>query len=376
MRKPLPSDLDILNAIYERHYDCFASYSDASPNRATKIYVPIDIIEIAKTLNVDPDIVFGRLYYHLDKKHRYKRENGAFVHLFAREVGGDRNCVNFPYLASLLAEMRDGIGVSRREEAMTGEALDPFRAVVGVISNSDTLTAVATAAGLRFDMRLTEREAYSHSTRVRALLPRIFAAYDTLSPRDQLIATRAVLRALGSAGNTSHRAIDALLKIGWEVRDDGDLVTANETVKERFFPKGSPWDAAVVIRGVFDEAKNDILIYDGYCDQSVFHLLGTRKDLTKLNVRIVCWEYAAKVAAEAKLFVAQYPGVTVEVRKPGKDFHDRFIVIDGKECVHLGASIKDAGVKGFMLNRVEDAENLKKLLDEIEASWNSAKAVV
>ena len=38
---------------------------------------------------------------------------------------------------------------------------------------------------------------------------------------------------------------------------------------------------------------------------------------------------------------AQRPGVTIEVRRT-KDFHDRFIVVDGKTCVQVGASIKDA----------------------------------
>ena len=68
--------------------------------------------------------------------------------------------------------------------------LDPFRIAVGIIAasrDSDTLVAAVTAAGLRSDMALTAEEAYSNKTRVRALVPRVFAAYDAL-PEDSRLA--------------------------------------------------------------------------------------------------------------------------------------------------------------------------------------------
>lgn len=64
--KPLPTDLAILEVIYDRYYDAFAQY--APRDRAAKNYVRIDIPTIATHFNVDPDIVFGRLYYHLHQK--------------------------------------------------------------------------------------------------------------------------------------------------------------------------------------------------------------------------------------------------------------------------------------------------------------------
>jgi hypothetical protein len=56
--------------------------------------------------------------------------------------------------------------------------LDPFRVVIGEIDDSDTLLRATYAAGLRFDAVLNEADAHSHKTRVRALAPRILAAYD------------------------------------------------------------------------------------------------------------------------------------------------------------------------------------------------------
>ena len=102
----LPTDLEILNAIYNRYYPTFAGYSDGNKERSSKIYVPIDVKAIADQFGVDIDIVFGRLYYHLDRKYGYKDADGAEVHFFALAIGGDRHCVNFPYVASVLADLR------------------------------------------------------------------------------------------------------------------------------------------------------------------------------------------------------------------------------------------------------------------------------
>lgn len=102
----IPTDLKILQAIYDRYYDTFRAYPDGSRGRSSKIFVPIDVKEIAESLDVDADIVFGRLYYHLNERFSYKRDDGSRVEFFALSAGDDRHCVNFPYLASVLADLQ------------------------------------------------------------------------------------------------------------------------------------------------------------------------------------------------------------------------------------------------------------------------------
>jgi hypothetical protein len=68
--------------------------------------MPIDCTVIAKRFGVDDDIVFGRLYYHLQKKHGYKDEDGSQVPFFSLRVAGDSHCVNFPLMASVLASLQ------------------------------------------------------------------------------------------------------------------------------------------------------------------------------------------------------------------------------------------------------------------------------
>ncbi len=106
MKRP-PTDREILKRIHKRYYKEFGNFdrSNSKPERETKIYVPIDCEVIAEDLRVDPDIVFGRLYYHLDKKYGYAQPDGSKVHLFAFTVGKDRHAVNFPLLSAVLAEL-------------------------------------------------------------------------------------------------------------------------------------------------------------------------------------------------------------------------------------------------------------------------------
>src|SRR6266496_1199607 len=101
--KPLPTDLEILNAIYELYYDEFTDYDRDPGSRDSKVFVPIDCDDIASDLGVDADIVFGRLYYYLEKKHRMKADDGSIVSLFVLVAGPDKHCVHFPYLASVLS---------------------------------------------------------------------------------------------------------------------------------------------------------------------------------------------------------------------------------------------------------------------------------
>ena len=105
--KRLPTDLKILDAIYERYYDVFSNYETDPSSRNSKTFVPIDIAAIAKGLRVDPDIIFGRLYYHFESKYGYEQPNGARVYFFAQNLGSEHHCVHFPYVGSVLASLRE-----------------------------------------------------------------------------------------------------------------------------------------------------------------------------------------------------------------------------------------------------------------------------
>jgi hypothetical protein len=92
----VPTDIEILNKIFDKYYDTFKFYLKDKPNSAAKIYIPIDIAQIAKVLKVDVDIVFGRLYYDVENKYSYKNDENDIVYFFALRIKDEIHCVNFP----------------------------------------------------------------------------------------------------------------------------------------------------------------------------------------------------------------------------------------------------------------------------------------
>ena len=61
-------------------------------------------------------------------------------------------------------------------------------------------------------------------------------------------------------------------------------------------------------------------------------------------------------------FNAQYPKLTV---RHTTSFHDRFLVLDGSEGYLVGASLKDAGKKSFMIARIEDSSLVDAVLSRL-----------
>ncbi|CAM4419072.1 hypothetical protein [Pseudoalteromonas maricaloris] len=100
--RKLPTDLEILGFIYKHYYYEFATYDENNKSRRCKVFVKVDCKLIGDHFGVDRDIIFGRLYYHLNSVYSYKKENGTSVDFYLNEL----KSVNFPYLASVLAELR------------------------------------------------------------------------------------------------------------------------------------------------------------------------------------------------------------------------------------------------------------------------------
>jgi hypothetical protein len=81
----LPTDLQILDAVFEAYHDSFT----AQPFDERSVIIPIDVSSIANKLNVDRDLVLGRLYFYLSKLH--DREGMPLFTLTENE----NNAVNF-----------------------------------------------------------------------------------------------------------------------------------------------------------------------------------------------------------------------------------------------------------------------------------------
>ena len=123
------------------------------------------------------------------------------------------------------------------------------------------------------------------------------------------------------------------------------------------FYNGQVFDAHVFAAKFILSAKKSILLIDSWVDVVTLELLA--KKAKGVTVEIVTSRRGNKISAsDVAKFNEQHGGLTVTV---SKNFHDRFIAIDGKRLYLVGASLKDLGWKCFAFTELDAGEipNLK-----------------
>lgn len=133
-------------------------------------------------------------------------------------------------------------------------------------------------------------------------------------------------------------------------------------VKERLFYDGEYFDAHEFINKLIQTAKEEIIVIDPYIDIDGLSLLkNTSKDIR----RIVCASNKAKIyGKDVETFTKQYGEITIIKNDL---FHDRFMIIDGKECYSLGASFNYMGKRVFAVIKIEDEHLIKALINKTDA---------
>lgn len=278
-------------------------------------------------------------------------------------------------LATMDVDREDSLLSTTSRGEISRNDLHPWGVVLGILAglSSDDVVQVVSTTGLQVDWRLTPREAGSHKTRIRAYLPRIQEAYAALSADKQLVVAALVAVELTQVSPDRVQYLRSRLsKIGWNLEADR-LVPVDPDLRELFFPKGTQHDAYVGIRSILRKATTSIIVIDPYIDGSLLKML-TSLTTPELRIQILSHKIPEDFGLEANRFLAQHPRFRLEVRVTA-EFHDRFLVLDETKCFHLGASIKDAGKRAFMISKMEDARNRETLLVQHSQSWGTAKIV-
>jgi hypothetical protein len=253
--------------------------------------------------------------------------------------------------------------------------LHPWPIILSMLQelSSDEICRIIGLSGLQVNWNLTKDQSFSHTTRKRAYLPKIQSAYEELSDEKKLSAAWIVAEEIRRIDDDLVSKINSRLSlIGWEIGKNG-LTTHDVQVRELFFPTGKQYDAYVEIRKIIQQATNSIFIIDPYIDSTMFQLISSNSS-PQLKVRFLSFNLSQDFTLEAGKFVAQYNHFELEVRKTN-EFHDRFIICDDTYCFHIGASIKDAGKKAFMISKLEDVNNINTLLQQLQQSWDKATPV-
>jgi hypothetical protein len=140
-----------------------------------------------------------------------------------------------------------------------------------------------------------------------------------------------------------------------------NALEAGEKSKQGIFYEGQIFDAYTFVSDLIRTAKLSIVLVDNYVDDSVLTMLTKRKDGVSATI------YTKRISPQLKLDLQKHNTQYAKVEV--KDYataHDRFLIIDGKEIYHIGASLKDLGKKLFAFSRfdLEAVELLQELEEE------------
>lgn len=127
------------------------------------------------------------------------------------------------------------------------------------------------------------------------------------------------------------------------------------TPNNHFFFEGQIYDAYNLMMEILTNAKEKIIIIDNYAGRTLFNLIK--------NITVPIKIYTKNIDKTAiTKYMKQYDNI--EIINNYK-FHDRFIIIDDSILYHCGASFKELGKKCFGINKIEDSNYLKILLDQL-----------
>lgn len=141
----------------------------------------------------------------------------------------------------------------------------------------------------------------------------------------------------------------------------GQVLKELEEPKQKkaiLFFRGQMYDAFSCIADIIRTAEKDIILIDGYTDTATLDLMSKKK--ADVTVKIYTQESHSKLTpSEIRDFNNQYKGLTVQYTT---EFHDRFLIIDRKTLLHIGASLKDAGKKAFEISEIDDEKQTEEIL--------------
>ena len=110
---------------------------------------------------------------------------------------------------------------------------------------------------------------------------------------------------------------------------------------QKVFFDGKHYDAYSFARKLVRRAKKNIILVDNYCDDVTLDILSQKSggaDVVIATTHKSATKFMSPTAV-AK-FNKQNPTLTI---KTVGSFHDRFLILDGIELYHFGASMKDLG---------------------------------
>ncbi len=139
--------------------------------------------------------------------------------------------------------------------------------------------------------------------------------------------------------------------------------------KELVYLDGQIFDSYIGILKILKNAKNQLIIIDGYADINVLEII------SKLQVKVILiTKTKSKITKEEiKKYNLQYNNLTII---KDDSFHDRYFLLDNKTLYHCGASLNYAGSKTFNINKLEEKEIINTLKEKITKTINNSLSII
>ena len=125
------------------------------------------------------------------------------------------------------------------------------------------------------------------------------------------------------------------------------------------FFDGQVFDAYKLASKIIRSARKNIVLIDNYIDESTLTHLSKKARAAK--VLLLTKTISKQLILDVKKANAQYGHFEI---KPFTRSHDRFLIVDGQEVYHLGASLKDLGRKWFAYSKM-DKRSVETILSEL-----------
>lgn len=141
-----------------------------------------------------------------------------------------------------------------------------------------------------------------------------------------------------------------------------DAMQENAFPPQKLFFDGQFYDAFLWVKDLIINAKSELIVIDPYFDASALPLFAEKRKAVKLMVVRSSRGKRLLPDVDIQKFNSQYFG-TLEV-KESERFHDRFIIVDRKKLIHIGASLNYLGKKCFACSTFDPA-SIPEILEKL-----------
>jgi hypothetical protein len=162
-----------------------------------------------------------------------------------------------------------------------------------------------------------------------------------------------------SINNRMNRIEDNVQGLINKVNEIDLQISSHLIPNQGVFFNGQVFDAYELTSKIIRSAKQSIVLVDNYIDESTLTHLAKKKK--GVQVFLLTKNISKQLSLDVQKANEQYGNFEL---KPFTQSHDRFLIIDGKDVYHLGASLKDLGKKWFAFSKL-DAKSVENILNSI-----------